>query len=296
MQDKIYHTPVLLQEILEFMALTPESRVIDATCGEGGHSEAILKLIPNGHLYCIDRHEEIIARAQKRLAHFPQVSFHNIRFDKIDSVLAQENGNKVDSILADLGISLFHLKGLEDQQNTIGISYTDTTSLDMRLDTQEAMTAEKVVNTFREAMLADILYQYGEEYESRKIARAIVSERPVKSAKHLADIILKVKKSKGGKIHPATKTFQALRIFVNKELEILESFIPRAADNLKANGKLLIMSYHSLEDRIVKYSFKKLEAEGVGTILTKKVIIPGDEEIRLNRASRSAKLRVFQKS
>ncbi len=194
----------------------------------------------------------------------------------------------MDGILADLGISLYHYKNA-------GFSYIDNKPLDMRLDSSE-ISADTVINHFRESEIADIIYEYGEEYESRKIARAICRNRPIKSLKELADIITGVKRQKNGKVHPAAKTFQALRIFINKELKFLESFIPIAVDNLSENGKLVIISYHSLEDRIVKNSFKNLSAQGKGSILTKKPVLPSQEEIKMNRASRSAKMRVFNKA
>lgn len=317
------HTPVLLKETLEILSLRDDSVVVDATCGEGGHSLEIAKLIPNGRLICIDRNEDIINKAKERLSSFQNVVFYNITFDKIGEVLAAEslkgtdgkgrgarslshsrdaergkNGLFADGILADLGISMFHLKN-ED----LGFSYTDGASLDMRLDKWSDLTAQKVVNSYREPEIADILYKYGEEYESRRIAKAIVHARPIRSAAQLAETVRRAKKHTGSadksrgkaRTHPATKTFQALRIFVNKELEILESFIPLAVDNLNENGKLIVMSYHSLEDRIVKHAFRALETEGKGEVLTKKPLVAGEEEIQANRAARSAKLRVFQK-
>lgn len=317
METPYQHTPVLLKETLELMSLRNDSIIVDATCGEGGHSFEIAHLIPKGRLICIDRNEDILKKAKERLADFPNVSFYNTTFDRISEVLAEErlagvddnehdarglrlatDGLKADGILADLGISMFHLKN-ED----LGFSYTDGASLDMRLDKWSDLTAQKVVNSYRESEIADILYKYGEEYESRRIARAIVQARPVRSASQLAETVRRAKKHTGSteknrgkaRSHPATKTFQALRIFVNKELEILESFIPRAVDNLCANGRLIIMSYHSLEDRIVKHAFRGLEADGKGEILTKKPLVPGEDEIRSNRAARSAKLRVFQR-
>ncbi len=292
MPDKAYHTPVMLPEILESLNLHKNSIIIDATCGEGGHSEVIIQKIPEGKLICIDRNALILSRARSRLNEYQNISYHNTTFDKISIILAQEKILKVDGIFADLGISLFHLQG----DKSLGFSYTDENSLDMRLDESAEVSAADIVNRFNEKQIADILYIYGEEYESRKIAGAICRNRPVKNAFELSQIILRAKRErKGSKIHPAAKSFQALRIFVNKELKILESFIPQAVDNLQENGRLAIISYHSLEDRIVKNAFKDLEKAGLGRIMTKKPMIPSQDEMRKNRAARSAKLRIFEK-
>ncbi len=288
-----HHIPVLLNEVMDFLSICPFNIIVDATCGEGGHSIEIIKKIPNGRLICLDRDGNILKIAQTRLGEFKNASFYQMTFDKIGEALAAEQlsqGKKIkaDGILADLGISMFHFR-------EGGFSYMDDSSLDMRLDPDQEISADMIINHYREEKIADIIYLYGEERESRRIARAICRERPVKSARDLASIVMRSKKQKISKIHPATKTFQALRIFINKELEILESFIPHAVDNLSENGRLVIISYHSLEDRIVKNGFKQLALEGKGVVVTKKPVIPAVEEIRNNRASRSAKLRIFEK-
>jgi 16S rRNA (cytosine1402-N4)-methyltransferase len=296
MDEIYYHSPVLLDESLDALNLKNSSVVIDATCGEGGHSSQIIKI--SGRLICIDRNKEILEIAKERLSKYSNISFHQVVFDKISDVLSQEKLDKVDGIIADLGISMYHLKRDQktgDNTLTSGLSYTDPGPLDMRLDRTSEVSAHTVVNKFKENEIADILYQYGEEYESRRIARAICHNRPVNSALELAEIVMRAKKPGRGKIHPASKTFQALRIYVNKELQNLESFIPIAVDNLSENGRLVIITYHSLEDRIVKYSFRNLEQMGLGKVMTKKPIIPSDEEMKINRASRSAKLRIFEK-
>lgn len=311
MDETYLHQPVLLKECLDFLSIRPDSVIVDVTCGEGGHSLEIAKRNPEGKLICIDRNPEILSRAKERLSGYTQIVYYNTTFDRLPDVLSGEktkgkeqdvqgldrarDGQAADGILADLGISMFHLKN-----EALGFSYTDTASLDMRLDRDTPLTAAMVVNNYREEDLADILYQYGEEYESRRIARAIVRERPIKNAYELSETVRKAKKhvsaGKGRvKTHPATKTFQALRIFVNKELEILESFIPLAVDNLKEGGKLVVISYHSLEDRIVKHGFRAMESAGLGRVLTKKPVTAAEEEVAQNRAARSAKLRVFLK-
>lgn len=291
---KIYHTPVLLKETIEFLNIKEDGIYIDATCGEGGHSIEILKyLSPEGKLICIDRNKEILDVAKERLSNFKNVSFYNTGFDNIQNVISNENISSVNGILADLGISMFHLK--ESSNLKLGISYNDETSIDMRLDRNENLTAYDIVNKFREDEISRILYEYGEEIEARKIAREICRRRPIKNSKELADIIFKVKRERRKNIHPATKSFQALRIFVNKEFEKLKSFIPICVDILSENGRLVILSYHSLEDRIVKQSFRELEKAGKGRILTKKVIKPSSEELGLNKSARSSRMRIFEK-
>ncbi len=288
---EFYHTPVLLKESLEHLDIKPDGIYVDVTCGEGGHSEAILqRLNEKGLLICLDRDKQILEVAKKRLEEFTNVFFYNLRFNDIKLALQDRGIKEVNGVIADLGISMFHLKN-----PARGISYTDELSLDMRLDENETLTAYEVINKFKENEIADILYNLGEEREARKIAREILSHRPIKNAKELADLISRVKREKTKNIHPATKSFQALRIFVNKELKILESFIPLCADILTENGKLVIISYHSLEDRIVKWGLKGLEKEGKGIVCTKKVIVPTEEEIRHNKSARSAKMRVFKK-
>ena len=284
------HTSVMPDEVLNYLSLTENASVVDATCGEGGHSLLIAQRIPKGRLICIDRCDQILESAKERLSGFSNIDFVCARFHELDEIFVENAMDKADAILADLGISMFHLK-----TPGFGISYTDQESLDMRLDDSTFLTAKTLVNTFVEKEIADILYKYGEEYESRRIARMICESRPIRSASQLADIIRRSKHRSESRVHPATKSFQALRIFLNKELEILESFIPVAVDKLRAMGRLVVISFHSLEDRIVKNAFKTLEAQGKGEIMTSKPVTATDEEVRRNPASRSAKLRCFRK-
>ncbi len=285
----------MVSEILRFFTPCGGGVFVDATCGEGGHSEAIVSHLPYERLICIDRDESILALARERLSRFPRVSFYHARFDQLGDILRAENLDGCDAILADLGVSLYHFT-LHEGTRGRGLSIQDDEGLDMRLDRSTGITAQEVVNTFSQKELADILYTYGEEYEAYRIARAICQHRPIRSAAHLAQVVLKAKRSQGHhKIHPATKTFQALRIFLNKELEILESFLPLAADNLHIHGRLAVMSFHSLEDRIVKRSFQSLAKEGKVNVLTPKPFVPSHEEVMRNRASRSAKLRVVER-
>ncbi|URA10285.1 16S rRNA (cytosine(1402)-N(4))-methyltransferase RsmH [Thermospira aquatica] len=291
----IYHTPIMAAEIVNFFTPCSGGVFVDATCGEGGHSEVIVSHLSYKRLICIDRDATILSVARERLARFPGVSFHHAAFDRLPEILRAENLDGCDAILADLGVSMYHFI-LHEGTKGRGLSIHDDEGLDMRLDRSTGITAQEVVNTFSQEEIADILYTYGEEYDAYRIARAICQNRPIRSAAHLSRVVLKAKRSQGyHKIHPATKTFQALRIFLNKELEILESFLPLAADNLHIGGRLAVISFHSLEDRIVKRSFQSLAKEGKVKILTPKPVVPSHEEIMRNKASRSAKLRVVER-
>jgi len=290
-----FHTSIMVSEVLELFAPCAGGVFVDATCGEGGHSEAIVSHLPYKRLICIDRDESILAHARQRLGGFPNVVFYNTTFDHLPEVLDREGLEGCDAILADLGVSMFHFS-LHEETRGRGLSFQDETGLDMRLDSSSSLTAWDVVNTFSQKEIADILYTYGEEYDAYRIARVICQHRPITSAAQLARIVLKAKKSGGfHKVHPATKTFQALRIFLNKELEILESFIPLAVDKLYKHARLVVLSFHSLEDRIVKRSFQTLAKEGKVKILTPKPLFPSPEEQAQNRASRSAKLRALER-
>lgn len=284
------HTSILVEEIVDFLQIRPDSVLVDATCGEGGHSARFAELVPKGRLVCIDRDPEILEKAKMRLAAYPNVLFVNASYSDIREVLAARDIGKIDGVLADLGISMYHVK-----EANRGFSYTDEAPPDMRFDPSQGISASDVVNTFKEKEIADILYNLGEERESRKIASYIVRSRPVKSSVQLAEIVRRAKKYSKGRIHPATQTFQALRIFVNEELKIIESFIPSCVDILCEKGRLAMMSFHSLEDRIVKWTFRRLEDEGLGTIVTPKPVTASETETHANPASRSAKLRVFEK-
>ncbi len=285
----ILHQPILLTEILESFKIQPKSNIADVTCGEGGHSLAFARLNPQGTLICLDRNTDILEVARERLKDFSQVRFVNDTFDHLDRVRQNLGLPLLDGILADLGISMFHLKN-----RGLGFSFEDAESLDMNLD-GKGTTAKDVVNHFKEDVIADILYKYGEEYESRRIARAIVQNRPIETSKELANIITRAKKQSRGRIHAATKSFQALRIYVNREWELLESFLPLAVDQLRPGGKLAVITFHSLEDRIVKWRFREMAEQELGTIITKKPLIAGEDELQHNPASRSAKLRIFEK-
>ncbi|OHD54713.1 MAG: 16S rRNA (cytosine(1402)-N(4))-methyltransferase [Spirochaetes bacterium GWF1_51_8] len=285
-----FHTPIMLAEILEIAALKKDSFVIDCTCGEGGHSEKFAPLIPDGRLLCIDRDPSILEIAHARLSGFTNVGFMHTRFDRIGEIVRENEFPAPDFILADLGISMFHMK-----TPGRGISYTDTQSLDMRLDTSEKINALTVINTFKETEIADIIYKYGEEFEARKIAREIVRSRPFYNAADLADAVRKVKRHNKGRIHPATQTFQALRVYINRELDQLEAFLPEAVSVLKPGGRIVVMSFHSLEDRTVKLFFRETAKNELGTLVMKKPLVPSPREMRENPSARSTKLRAFEK-
>ncbi|WP_456396756.1 16S rRNA (cytosine(1402)-N(4))-methyltransferase RsmH [Desulfurobacterium sp.] len=290
---EIFHPPVLLNESIEFLKAKEGGVFVDATLGGGGHTEAILEANPKNRVIAIDRDEEAIDRAIKRLERFgDRFSVYHANFAQIGVVLDEEGINFVDGILFDLGVSHFQLRG--DR----GFSLWKDDLLDMRMDRSQKLTAADIVNTLPERELARIIYRYGEERFSRKIAREIVKrrrEKPIKTTLELAKIVEAVIPKKlwaGKKKHPATKTFQAIRIYVNRELENLEEAIPEAANRLKAGGRIVVITFHSLEDRIVK---KLLKERGDLETITKKPVLPSEKEVAVNPAARSAKLRAAEK-
>ena len=307
---KFEHKPVLLKECIEGLNVKPDGIYVDGTLGGAGHSKEILKkLSPNGMLIGIDRDEEALKAAKENLKDFQNVRFIHGNHDDIKNILGQLNIDKVDGILLDLGVSSYQL----DERNR-GFSYMGESNLDMRMDRSQKLTAEDVVNKYPEAELANIIYEYGEERFSRQIARNIAIERkkePIKTTKQLVEIIEKsIPKSKQNNGHPAKRTFQAIRIEVNNELEPLHNTILDCIKLLKENGRLAVITFHSLEDRAVKEAF--IEAEGkctcpkdlpycvcgyksYGKAITKKPILPTKEEQEENSRSKSAKLRIFER-
>ncbi len=289
---EITHLPVMLEEVLRMLNVKKSSVYIDGTVGLGGHAEGILKSV-NGRctLIGIDKDEDALKMAEKRLQGF-DVYLVRDRFSNMDAVIRNLGYEKVDGILLDLGVSTLQLKS-----EGRGFSFLKDEPLDMRMDTGQTLTALKIVNGYSEKDLAHILWQYGEERFSRKIARALVNvreQKPIRTCRELSQIIEKTIGRKG-RIHPATKTFQALRIEVNKELAELSMTINTGTNILKPGGRFCILSYHSLEDRIVKHSFKDLAHKGMVLIITKKPLVPEKEEQGLNPSSRSAKLRAVEK-
>ncbi len=283
------HIPVLLDEVVQGL-IRPEYRLfVDATAGGGGHTYNILNTYPNLRAYAIDLDETALAAASGCLAPFQdRVTLKRANFSELKQILGDE-GIPVDAVLFDLGVSTFQLEGER------GFSFKDTHALDMRMDQRQRETALQVINSYTYEALKRIIAEYGEEWRAARIARAIVAERrkaPLTSAKALAEVVAKVAR-RTGKIHPATKTFQAIRMEVNQELKNLETGLTAAIDLLAPGGRVGVISFHSLEDRMVKTIFKAVPEL---TVLTKKPIRPGRPEIVRNPRSRSAKLRVAEKS
>jgi 16S rRNA (cytosine1402-N4)-methyltransferase len=295
------HVPVLLKEAIEFLAVRRGGTYIDATVGLGGHSCEIAKRLgAPGHLIGFDKDPAALEIAQERLVvsrqssvvseqpDWPTVDFIHGSFTRLAS---DERRSTTDGILADLGVS-----GLQFDTPARGFSFQAEGPLDMRMDPQAELTAEQVVNHFDERELAGVIYEFGEERRSRRIARAIVRSRPIRTTRQLADVIsAAARPMKKERIHPATRTFQALRIFVNRELDDLRVLLQAAPQVLKPGGRLVIISFHSLEDRMVKDAMREGAKLGRYRILTKKPVTPGEEELDRNPRSRSAKLRAVER-
>lgn len=304
------HKPVLLDEVLHVLRAERGGLFVDCTLGLGGHTEAILNSSPLANVIGIDRDTDALQLARERLAKFSdRVRFVRANFSEISEVVSEQAG-QINGIVADLGVSSMQL-----DSETRGFSFRFDAPLDMRMSRDEGQTAAELLAEVGEKELADIIYQYGEEKFSRRIARRIIEKREggeeIKRTQQLAEIVKRaVPFNPKEKIHPATRTFQALRIAVNGELVILERFIFDAADILKTDGTLAVITFHSLEDRIVKHAFQRLAgrcdcpsripqcvcgAKKTVEILTKKPILPSEQEKDDNPRSRSAKLRACRK-
>ena len=295
------HVPVLLEESLNFLNVRAGGVVADCTLGFGGHSEAICRRLgPTGTLIAFDRDEQAMELAKARLAalaeelgtEMPRVEYVARPFSEIAEVVKP---GTLDGLLADFGVSSMQL----DEAHR-GFSFRSDGPLDMRMDARGGLTAEQVVNQADEEDLANLIYEFGEERRSRRIARAIVRARPVTTTAELARVISAVAPPiKGEKIHPATKTFQALRIRVNDELGEIQSLLRAvtgsAGSLLKPGGRVVMISFHSLEDRLVKDSFRESAKAGLLEILTKKPAVAKEQEALRNPRSRSAKLRAAEK-
>ncbi|MEN9517748.1 MAG: hypothetical protein RLZZ381_336 [Cyanobacteriota bacterium] len=276
------HLSVLSRELIAGLDILPAGKYLDATAGGGGHSELILNQGQKIELIAIDRDEMAIAAVKEKLAnYYPQ----QLEFWQGNFADYQPKDILFDGIIADLGVSSPQLDIAER-----GFSFRHTASLDMRMDRSQRTTAAEIVNHWQEVSLADLIYEYGEERFSRRIAKKIVQQRPFQTTTELAEAIASTVpgKYRHGRIHPATRTFQALRIEVNQELKSLEKFIAQAPNWLKPGGKIGIISFHSLEDRIVKHCFRNSE---LLEVITKKPITADKDEQRANPRSRSAKLR-----
>jgi 16S rRNA (cytosine1402-N4)-methyltransferase len=285
MDADFFHIPVLSREIIAGLEVISGGCYLDATTGGGGHSELILQAAPDVQLIAIDRDLQALAAAQKRLEpHGNRVSFWHGNYADYDPL-----GQKFDGIIADLGVSSVQLD-VADR----GFSFRQDAPLDMRMDRTQEITAADIINHTDEVELARIIFTYGEERLSRRIAREIVAHRPFQTTIELADRIWAVvpKAYRYGRIHPATRTFQALRIAVNQELSSLEQFLTTAPTWLTSGGKIGLISFHSLEDRIVKHSLREHE---MLKVITKKPILAQADELASNPRSRSAKLRWAEK-
>ena len=290
------HVPVLLRETLEFLNVRSDGIYIDATLVGGGHAEAILQILEpgTGKLLGIDRDPAALARAHERLVRFGEkVILQEGNFAEIDQLHAESGLPPADGLLADLGLSSMQL---EDASR--GFSFDRPGPLDMRMDPHTRTTAAEIVNRTPERELADLIFKFGEERFSRRIARGMVKARPIRSTTELAQVVTRAIPSRTGlyHVHPATRTFMALRMAVNQELESLETFLSKALDVLAPGGRLVVLSFHSLEDRLVKHAFQAWKREGKAEVLTKKVVRPGEAELESNPRSRSAKLRAAEKS
>ncbi len=284
---------MLVQETIHWLAIKPGGLYVDATVGLGGHAiEIARRLGDGGRLIGLDRDAAALERASERLKEFAdKVTLVHANFSQIGEVFAERGLPPADGVLADLGVSSMQLDFSER-----GFSFRGRGPLDMRMDRESELTASEIVNTAEEKELADLLYQLGEERQSRRIARAIVRARPIRDTEHLATVVAGAQKVRGRqKLHPATKTFLALRIAVNREMEELGQFLSRVPATLSPAGRWVVLSYHSLEDRPVKQAFQRLAREGVLKILTKKVIQAPEEEIAANPRARSVKMRVAEK-
>ncbi len=304
------HTPVLLKEAVDLLSPPPDGVVLDLTVGMGGHAQELLKRLPNGRLVGVDQDADALQHAGLALKKDPRVSLFKANFADLLWVLEDLPFKEVDSVLMDIGVSSLQLDSAHR-----GFSFTQSGPLDMRMDTASGHTAAWVVNTYSEEELTKILFEYGEERKARVLAKAIVKARSVKQIdttgelSAIAQSVLKQGKKSGEK-HPATRLFQAVRIEVNRELKVLEKGLKNAVKVLKPGGRIAVITFHSLEDRLVKQYFKKESTDCLCPpdipqcvcghkaslkLVTRKAVIAGEEELEQNSRARSAKLRVAEK-
>lgn len=288
----VLHTPVLVAEVVEWLRIRPDGTYLDATAGTAGHAIEIAKRLTTGRLVALDRDPEALEIARERLKEFGEkVVLVHREFSEIGEVAEELKLPPLDGVVADLGVSTLELDSPER-----GFSFRWAGPLNMRMNPDTPLTADEIVNQWPEKELADLLYQKAEERDSRRIVRSIVRARPIRDTAHLATVVAGVRKARGRqKLHPATKTFLALRTAVNREEEELGQFLSRTPATLNPGGRWIVLSYHSLEDRLVKHAFQRLAREKSVRVLTKKVIVPGEEEVHANPRARSAKMRVAEK-
>jgi len=294
-----FHTPVMLREVLSYLSLKPGDTIVDATLGTAGHAKEILeRILPGGGLIGIDRDEDSLSVARERLSGSgPACKFIHGNFVDLDALLLRIGIEKVDGVLFDLGISSFQL-----QDASRGFSFQNEGPLDMRMDKGSYISAYDLINNLNEEELSNLFWNFGEERWHGRIARILVRERqrqPITTTIELANIVSRSVppryRFRHYRIHPATRTFQAVRIAVNRELEILDTAVNKAIAVLKKKARVCVISFHSLEDRAVKLAFRKAQEAGIIDILTPKPLTPGQSEVSANPASRSSKLRVAER-
>jgi len=296
-EAKLRHAPVLFEEALSYLRARPGSTVADCTIGLAGHASGIARVLgPQGHLIGFDRDQEALEIAREKLeevcrelgSQAPRVTLIGEAFSSIGRHLRPAS---LDGLLADFGTSSLQLG-----EASRGFSFMADGPLDMRMDQRSGPSAAQVVNEASERELADLIYEYGEERRSRRVARAVVHGRPITTTGQLARIVTSAaRETTHMKIHPATKTFQALRIYINRELDEIQALLEAAPILLKPSARLVVLSFHSLEDRIAKDSLREGARQGIWEILTKKPVTAGEEEMERNPRSRSAKLRAAER-
>lgn len=283
------HYPVMLREALEYLAVRPDGVYLDATAGLGGHTAEIARRLTTGVVIANDRDPESLEAARANTAQWAErIRFHHGTFADLDRAVAAFGFEKVDGLVADLGVSRYQLT-----EPRRGFSLQSEGPLDMRMDQSTGMTAEELVNHTAEKALADLIFQLGEERRARKIARAIVRARPIRSTLHLAGVVERAV-PRTGRLHPATRTFMALRMAVNDEQRQLDRLLEIGPGLVRGGGRMVVIAFMSLEDRKVKLRFRELAKEGRAVLLTKHPVEPSEEEIRENPPSRSAKLRAVE--
>lgn len=296
------HITVLKDEAIEYLNIKPDGIYVDLTLGGAGHSEEILKKITTGHLYAFDQDEYALGVASDKLSKYNNKTLIFSNFANVKEKLNELGVTKVDGILADLGMSSFQI---DDESR--GFTYLKDTELDMRMNQSASLTAKEIVNTYSLEDLANIFYRYGDELNSFKIAREIIKRRPLETTFDLVSICDFI--NRGRKGHSSKKVFQALRIAVNKEMEVLEQMLLSGLDILADEGRFVIITFHSLEDRIVKHFFKEHSTLNLPknlplidlpktplNLVTRKPVLPSKEELEVNSRSRSAKMRVAEKN
>jgi 16S rRNA (cytosine1402-N4)-methyltransferase len=283
------HVSVMPAESLELLAVKPDGIYLDCTTGLGGHTRLIAERLTTGYVIANDRDPESLAMARQNTAECAaRICFHYGGFGSLGEAVSQAGFVKVDGLLADLGVSRYQLT-----EPSRGFSFQQDGPLDMRMDPTRGETAGDLVNHSDEKRLADLIYQFGEERRARRIARAIVRARPLRSTLHLADVVERAV-PRTGRLHPATKTFMALRMAVNDEPGELSRLLESGPELLSSGGRMVVISFMSIDDRAVKEKFRALGQEGRALILTKHPLVPGDEECERNPASRSARLRALE--